>query len=93
MPRAIAVLAMAAALAAVPAHDAAADEGRSVASHIQGAGETVRPVAVIEREDIAFSGMRTVSDLLLSRLICAARTTSLGLRSDDSHGAFERVPG
>ena len=68
MPRAIAALAMTAALAAVPAHDAAADEGRSVASHIQGAGETVRPVAVIEREDIAFSGMRTVSDLLLSRL-------------------------
>ena len=68
MPRAIAALAMTAALAAVPAHDAAAEEGRSVASHIQGAGETVRPVAVIEREDIAFSGMRTVSDLLLSRL-------------------------
>ena len=43
MPRAIAALAMTAALAAVPAHDAAADEGRSVASHIQGAGRLCAP--------------------------------------------------
>ena len=47
----------------------AADEGRSVASHIPAAvADPVRPVTVIDRTDIALSGMRTVSDLLESRV-------------------------
>ena len=47
-----------------------------MASHIpQLAVDAVRPVAVIDREDIALSGMRTVSDLLVSR----QRFNSFGL--------------
>ena len=47
-----------------------AEERRSVASHIRTAwGDTVRPVAVIDREDIALSGARDVEDLLFSRQI------------------------
>ena len=48
---------------------AEAEERRSVASHIRTAwGDTVRPVAVIDREDIALSGARFVSELLFDRL-------------------------
>ena len=68
--RLAAALAIAAALCVAPVWgEAAADEGRSVASHIPAAAaDPVRPVTVIDREDIALSGMRTVSDLLLGRL-------------------------
>ena len=68
--RLAAALAIAAALCVAPVWgEAAADEGRSVASHIPAAAaDPVRPVTVIDRDDIALSGMRTVSDLLLGRL-------------------------
>ena len=68
--RLAAALAVAAALCVAPVQgEGAADEGRSVASHIPAAAaDAVRPVTVIDRTDIALSGMRTVSDLLLSRL-------------------------
>ena len=73
---AIAALMIAGALSAIPVRGEAADERRSVASHIPAAAaDPVRPVTVIDREDIALSGMRTVSDLLISRL----RHNSFGL--------------
>ena len=65
-----------AALFLAPAQGAAVQREASVASHIpQAAADPVRPVAVIDREDIAISGMRTVSDLLVSR----QRFNSFGL--------------
>ena len=69
MLRRVAVPALAAALSAAPALAQGAEEGLSVASYIpEAAANPVRPVAVIDREDIALSGARTVSDLLLGRL-------------------------
>ena len=56
IPRAIAVLAMAAAFAAVPAYDAAAADPER------------RVVSVIDRADIELSGLTGVSELLGSRL-------------------------
>ena len=56
IPRAIAVLAMAAAFAAVPAYDAAAADAER------------RVVSVIDRADIELSGLTSVSELLGSRL-------------------------
>ena len=68
--RLAAALAVAATLCLAPLPgEGAADEGRSVASHIPAAAaDPVRSVTVIDRDDIALSGMRTVSDLLLGRL-------------------------
>ena len=71
-----AAVAIAAVMFLAPAQGAAAEREASVASHIpQLAVDAVRPVAVIDREDIALSGMRTVSDLLVSR----QRFNSFGL--------------
>ena len=73
---AIAALMIAGAFSAIPVRGEAADERWSVASHIPAAAaDPVRAVTVIDREDIALSGMRTVSDLLISRL----RHNSFGL--------------
>ena len=56
------------AAAASPQGEAAGTES-SVASHIPtAAADATRPVAVIDRNDIDLSGMKNVSDLLLSRL-------------------------
>ena len=66
--RLAAVLTAVAALSLAPAHGSAADRGASVASYIPAAADPVRPVTVIDREDIALSGMNTLYDLLLSRL-------------------------
>ena len=71
--RALAALAVATLLSATPALAETADEQEAsvaVASNIASATATpVRGVVtVIDREDIVLSGMRTVSDLLLSRL-------------------------
>ena len=67
--RLAAVLTTVAALSLAPAHGSAADRGASVASYIPAAAANpVRPVTVIDREDIALSGMNTVYELLLSRL-------------------------
>ena len=69
-------LAIVTALYLAPAQGAAVEGKASVASHIpQAAADPVRPLAVIDREDIALSGMRTVSDLLESR----QRFNSFGL--------------
>ena len=74
--RLAAAVAIAAAVFVAPSQGTAADKEASVASHVrQAAVASVRPVAVIDREDIALSGMRTVSDLLFSR----QRFNSFGL--------------
>ena len=68
--------AIAVALCMTPAHGLAVERETSVASHIpQASVDPVRPLAVIDREDIALSGMRTVWDLLVSR----QRFNSFGL--------------
>ena len=56
-----------AALAAAPVYPAAADDATSVASHVPGTTDGVRPVHVIGREDIERSGMSTIHELLVSR--------------------------
>ena len=69
-------MAIAAALFVAPAQGTAVQREVSVASHIpEAAVDPVRPVAAIDREEIALSGMRTVSDLLVSR----QRFNSFGL--------------
>ena len=74
--RLAAAVTIAAALFVAPAQGTAVQRKASVASHIPEAGvDPVRPVAVIDREEIALSGMRTVSDLLVSR----QRFNSFGL--------------
>ena len=75
-PRLAAAVTIAAALFMAPSQGAAVEREASVASHIpQAAVDPVRPLAVIDREDIALSGMRIVSDLLASR----QRFNSFGL--------------
>ncbi len=59
-----AALALAAAVSLAPAQGEAAAAGDSPAAQADG----LRPVAVIDREEIASSGARDVSDLLLGRL-------------------------
>ena len=75
-PRLAAAVTIAAVLFMAPSQSAAVEREASVASDIpQVAADPVRPLAVIDREDIALSGMRTVSDLLVSR----QRSNSFGL--------------
>ena len=74
--RLAAAVAIAAALLVAPSQSIAVENEASVASHIpQATVDPVRPLAVIDREDIALSGMRTVLDLLVSR----QRFNSFGL--------------
>ncbi|MCY3856769.1 MAG: TonB-dependent receptor plug domain-containing protein, partial [Rhodospirillales bacterium] len=75
--RLLAALAVAAA-GLVPVEGGAAEAGATVARHVpHDPGSAVRPLAVIDREDIALSGMRTVSELLSSQ----RRFTRYGLLS------------
>ena len=75
--RLVAALSVAAA-GLVPVEGWAAKAGATVGSHVpQGPAGAVRALAVIDREDIALSGMRTVSELLSSQ----RRFTRYGLLS------------
>ena len=75
-PRVTAAVMIAATLFMAPSQGTTGEREASVASHIpQATEDPVRPLAVIDREDIARSGMRTVSDLLVSR----QRFNSFGL--------------
>lgn len=61
-------IAVATAPCLVPVEGRAAEAGATVVSHVpQDPADAVRPLAVIDREAIALSGMRTVSELLSSQ--------------------------
>ena len=80
-----AVAALAAAACLASAETGAAEAGATVASHVpQGPADAVRPLAVIDREDIALSGTATVADLLSSR----QRFTLYGLSSRQRSNRF-----
>ena len=66
--RAVALI-IAAAMSVASAQGVTADGGSSVAGYIPGGtANVVRPVAVVEREEIELSGMKNVRDLVLRRL-------------------------